>query len=180
MDSKPLYHRGSLLEHSFYALTTQMFLSFCARRQAVQHFPPEQKSKVVNVKQKPSWCWCFAPTYTTECLLSADNSQAVTQVGPQMVLDRFITTNTAGQSQVIHQGAELIQQSRVKSKISLCDFFCCSVYVEVTTSLRQFMAFFFLVCSSMCIIRAALYAGHTQINKICDTLTLKGFFCVNT
>lgn len=46
----------------------------------------------------------FCHNIPHQCLLSADNSQPITGVGPQVVLDRFITTNTRGQPQVIHQG----------------------------------------------------------------------------
>lgn len=46
----------------------------------------------------------FCHNIPHQCLLSADNSQPITGLGPQVVLDRFITTNSGGQPQVIHQG----------------------------------------------------------------------------
>ena len=58
----------------------------------------------------------FCHNIPRQCQLSTDNSQAISQVGPQMDLDRFITTNTQGQSQVIHQGTGLIQHCQVGAK----------------------------------------------------------------
>lgn len=116
----------------------------------------------------------FCHNIPRQCLLSADNSQPITLVGPQVVLDRFITTNTRGQPQVIHQGAELIQQCQAGAKIWL--FSPRSVYVEVMTPFTQVMA-----SSKGEVLCASLELDCTQgaleynMDKTSNTLTLKGF-----
>lgn len=130
----------------------------------------EKKKHLSSVKQKLSRCWCFATTYPNQCLLSADNSQPITGVGPQVLLDRFITTNRRGQPQVIHQGRSVSGGSKIKSSPALA---LCRGYDSVQTHYGLVQG-----CNSVCILRDRL---HTEsAGKIIRTrlffLTFPGDF----
>lgn len=116
----------------------------------------------------------FCHNIPRQCLLSADNSQPITLVGPQVVLDRFITTNTRGQPQVIHQGAELIQQCQAGAKIKL--------FFPPLSLCRGYDSFTFIFTLSFTeVLCASLELDCTQgaleynMDKTSNTLTLKGF-----
>ena len=83
----------------------------------------------------------FCHNTASQCLLSADNSQPITLVGPQVVLDRFITTNTPGQLQVIHQATELIQRCQAGATLGWPTF-SLLLHVKVMTPFTRSYGFF--------------------------------------
>lgn len=132
-----------------------------------------KKNNLSNVKQKQSRCWCFATTYSNQCLLSADNSRPITGVGPQVLLDRFITTNTGGQPQVIHQGRPVSGGSKIKSSSALA---LCRGYDSVQAHYGLGEG-----CKSVCLLRDGMHtesAGKIIQTKLFFFLTFLRVFSV--
>lgn len=101
----------------FYTLRTHRFI-FLYNKTGFQTF-----FFWVTIQTCSTKCWTkttsvlmFSNNIPHQCLLSDDKSQAISLVGPHISLDRFITTKTPGQSQVIHQGPDPIQQCQVEAK----------------------------------------------------------------
>lgn len=87
-------------------------------------------------------------------------------MGPQVLLDRFITTNTGGQPQVIHQGRPVSGRSKIKSSAALA---LCPGYDSVQTHYGLGEG-----CKSACVLRDGMHTENA--GKIIETKLLLLFF----